>query len=318
MTATFPQRTRRPFVAFRGWPLAVLWLAAIGLPNSAHANEIAILKSADIAPYNQAIDSFKAVLTTGNTFVEHDLQGDVARGRKLAPKIRASDASLVLAVGVKAALVAKLELPDIPVIFCMVLDPAKHDRVEQRLRERFSEVPIERQLATMRSVLPGRRKIGLLYDPEKSARLVQEARRQAKELNLELVERQVASERDVPASLRALLPAIEALWLLPDSTVLNEESIKFLLSTALDSNLPVIGFSSDLVRRGALAGLSVRYDDVGRQAGQLARRILSGQPVPFSTVVPPDQVQLSLNLKTARFLRISIPPEVVDRANEVY
>jgi putative ABC transport system substrate-binding protein len=317
VTATFPQRTRRPSVAFRGWPLAVLWLAAIGLPNSAHANEIAILKSADIAPYNQAIEGFKANLP-GNVFTEYDLQGDVARGRKLARKIRASDANLVLAVGVKAALVAKLELLDIPVIFCMVLDPAKHDLSAPNMTGILLEVPIERQLATMRSALPGRKKIGLLYDPEKTAALVQEARRLAKELNIELVERQVSSEKDVPAALRALLPTIEALWLVPDSTVLNEDSIKFLLNTALDSNVPVIGFSSDLVRSGALVGLSVRYDDAGRQAGLLAKRILSGQPVPFSTVVPPEQVRLSLNLKTASFLGISVPPDLVGRADEVY
>jgi len=298
--------------------LIVVGLGILCSPAPAQANDIAILKSADIAPYNQAIEGFKAVVSTGNTFVEYDLPGDIARGRKLARKIRATDASLVLAVGVKAALVAKLELLDTPVIFCMVLDPAKHDLTAPNMTGILLEVPIERQLATMRSVLPGRKKIGVLYNPDKTAALVQEARRLAKELNLELVERQVPSEKDVPATLRALLPTIEALWLLPDSTVLNEDSIKFLLSTALDSNVPVIGFSSDLVRSGALAGFSVKYDDAGRQAGLLAKRILSGQPVPFSTVVPPEQVRLSLNLKTAKFLGITIPPDVVNRADEVY
>ena len=58
---------------------------------------------------------------------EYDLQGDVARGQKLARKVRASDAAVVVAVGLKAALVAKLEIVDVPVIFCMVLDPARYD-----------------------------------------------------------------------------------------------------------------------------------------------------------------------------------------------
>lgn len=107
--------------------LIVFWLVLPGPADPAHAHEIAILKSADIAPYNQAIASFKASTPGLTTFVEYDLQGDVARGRKLAQKIRASDAALVLAVGLKAALVAKLEILDAPVIFCMVLDPAKHN-----------------------------------------------------------------------------------------------------------------------------------------------------------------------------------------------
>ena len=96
-------------------------------PAPAGAAEVAILKSADLAAYNQAISGFKAAMPSSTTFVEYDMQGDMARGRKLAQKISASEATLLLAVGVKAALAAKQEVADIPVIFCMVLDPAKHD-----------------------------------------------------------------------------------------------------------------------------------------------------------------------------------------------
>ncbi len=298
--------------------LTLLGLFELGLPASVYGHEIAILKSSDIAAYNQAVAAFKADLPAGTTITEYDLQGDVARGRKLARKIRATDASLVLAVGVKAALVAKLELLDVPVIFCMVLNPAKHDLTAPNMTGILLEVPIDRQLATIRSVLQDRKRIGVLYDPEKTATLVQEARRLAKGLDFELVERQVSSEKDVPATLRALMPSIEALWLLPDSTVLNEDSLKFLLSTALDANVPVIGFSSDLVRSGALVGLYVKYDDVGRQAGQLAKKALSGQAIPLSAVVPSERLRFALNLKTARFLGISIPPDVVNRADAVY
>ena len=41
--------------------------------------------------------------------MEYDLQGDMAKGRNLARRIRASDANVVLAVGLKAALAAKLK-----------------------------------------------------------------------------------------------------------------------------------------------------------------------------------------------------------------
>ncbi len=300
------------------WALVLLCLPAPGLGDPAYALEVAILKSADLAAYNQAVAGFKASMPPSTTFLEFDIQGDVTRGRKLAQKIRVSDAALVLAVGLKAALVAKLEVVDIPVIYCMVLDPAKNSLNAPNMTGIMLEVPIDRQLSTMRSVLPRVKRIGVLYDPEKTAGLVDEARRQAKALGLEITARQVRSEKDVPTTLRSVVREIEALWLIPDSTVLSEESLSFMLTTALDSNVPVVGFSSELVRIGALVGLSVSYDDVGRQAGVLTKKILSGQPIPSPGAVSPDRLRLALNLKTAKFLKIQIPPEVVNRADELY
>lgn len=298
--------------------VALVCLPAILVPNAAGAAEVAILKTADLAAYNHAVASFKAVMPSATTFVEYDMKGDPARGQNLAQKIRTSDASLLLAVGVKAAQVARSEIIDIPVIFCMVLDPGKHDLKAPNMTGIRLEVPVERQFNAMRSVLPSLKRIGVLYDPEKTGHLVDEARLLAKSLGLELVAKQVNTEKEVPPALRALLSQVEALWLVPDSTVLTEDSLKFVLDTALDFNVPVIGFSSELVRSGALIGLSVNYEDVGRQAGLLAKKILSDQSRPFSTTFPPERVRLSLNLKTAKFLGITISPDVVNAADELY
>src|SRR6266513_21720 len=255
-------------------------------PSPAGAAEVVILKSANLAAYNQAVAGFNATLP--------------------------------LAVGVKAALVAKLEIVDIPVIFCMVLDPAKHDLRAPNMTGIRLDVPVERQFRTMRSVLPPVKKIGVLYDPEKTGDLVAEGRLMARAVGFEMIARAVHAGKDVPAALRALLPQVEALWLVPDSTVLTEDSLPFVMGTALDTNVPVIGFSSELVRSGALVGLSVSYEDIGRQASVLARKIFSEPARSFTAMLPPERLRLSLNLKTARFLGIVIPPEVVSNADELY
>jgi putative ABC transport system substrate-binding protein len=297
---------------------ALLCLLAASAPNAAGAAEVAILKSTDLAAYNQAVAGFKAAMPSTTTFIEYDMQGDVARGRKLAQRIRASDATLVLAVGLKAALAARLEIVDIPVIFCMVLDPAKYDLKAPNVTGISLEIPISRQFGALRSVLPSVKRIGILYDPDKTGELVEEGRLQARALGLDVVVRQVRSEKDVPAALGALIPNIDALWLVPDGTVVTEDSLQFLMSTALKANVPVLGFSSKLVRNGALVGLSVHYEDMGRQAGMLARKILLERYQPNSTTFPPDRFRLAVNLNTAKFLGIVIPPAVVSSADELY
>jgi len=297
--------------------LAVLCLLGIGLPAEVSATEIVILKSADITAYNQAIDTFKAALAGSATITEYDMQGDMARGRKLARKVRASNADVVLAVGIKAALAAKLEIVDIPIIYCMVLDPEKNGLNAPNMVGIMLEVPLDRQFKEMRSVLPGLKRLGVLYDPEKTGDLVEDARRVGKAFGVELIARQAHSEKEIPAALRGLIPQVDALWLIPDSTVLTEESISFLLTTTLDSNIPVIGFSSELVRSGALVGLSVNYEDVGRQAALLTRKILGGQ-IKAPANYPPEKLRLALNLKTGKFLGVQIPPDVLNRADQLY
>jgi putative ABC transport system substrate-binding protein len=268
------------------------------------------------------VDGFKAAFRNGARFHEYNMQGDVAQGRRQALEIRGSDVDLVLAVGLKAALVSKMEIVDTPVIFCMVLDPAKHNLKAPNLTGILLEVPIQRQLAMLRSVLPNAKRIGVLFDPEKSAQLVEEARRQAKGLGLELVARSVSSEKEVPPTLRMLLLQIDALWLLPDSTVLTVDSLQFLMNSSLEAAVPVFGFSPDLVKSGALVGLSVHYPDLGRQAASLARTLLANRPnnqqAPSLGFAPPDRLRLSLNLKTAKFLGINVPPDIVGKADELY
>ncbi|WP_447977921.1 ABC transporter substrate-binding protein [Candidatus Nitrospira bockiana] len=304
--------------ALFGWLLAVVFLALFP-PASATAAEIAILKSSDIAAYNLAVSSLKAELGDA-VFTEYDLQGDVARGRKLARKVRASDAALVVAVGLKAALAAKLEIVDVPVIYCMVLDPEKYDLRAPNLTGISLQVPVERQFTAMHQLLPKLKRVGVLYDPDKTGTVVEEARKTAGRLGFELVERQIRSEKDLPSALRGLLAKVDVLWLVPDSTVLTEESLRFVLNTTLDRNVPVVGFSSEFVRNGALAGLSISPEDIGRQAAVMAKKFLSASHNAFAAAntVPPDRIRLAVNLKTAKYLGLTVPQELVARADEVY
>jgi putative ABC transport system substrate-binding protein len=298
--------------------LVIAWLVVPHAAAVSGATEIAILKSSDLSAYNQAVDGFRSVARNDDlTLREYDLAGDFERGRKLARRIRASDAALVVAVGVKAALAAKLEVLDVPVVYCLVLDPEKYDLSAPNVSGISLEVPPAQQFSTMQAILPKLKRVGVLYDPSKTARLLQEATLVAKQHGIELLAQPISSEREIPPMLRSLLPLVDALWLVPDTTVLSEESLPFILQESLDANRSVFGFSSEFVKRGALLGLSVNYRDIGKQAARLSKRILDHQVVPPVKTVP-DHFNLALNLKTARFLGLDIPPDIERRADERY
>ena len=295
-----------------------------GLPafhvHQAHAAgvDIAILKSSDLRAYNEAIAGFKATAPGTAIYTEYDLAGDLERGKQLAKKIRLTDCSLVIAVGLKAALVAKQELAETPVLYMMILDPAKYHLTTGNMTGVQLEVPLEQQLKLMRRFLPTAHRIGLLYDPDKSTAKLKEAESLATSYDFQLQGFPVADEKEVPQQLRLLLSQSEVLWLIPDSTALTEESIRYILESALAKQLPVIGFSPELTRLGALLSVSITYSEVGRETGLLAKRILdANKPLPLKPM-PVQRVRLTVNLKTARYLGIMIPKDIESLIDETF
>jgi putative tryptophan/tyrosine transport system substrate-binding protein len=281
------------------------------------ATEIAILKSSSISAYDQAITGFKSTAPAGIIFSEYDVQGDLDQGRKLAKKIRASEASLVVAVGLKAALAAKLEIVDVPIVYMMILDPSKHNLTAPNMTGTLLEIPADRQFKILRTFLPDLRRMAVLSNSGNHAKL-KDTITQAAAQSFQLQAFSVESEKEVPQQLRSLLGATDALLLVPDSTVLTNESIGFILETALARRVPVIGFSPEFTRLGALLSLSVSYGEVGRETGLLAKRILEGDRKLPAKPLPIERLKITVNLKTARFLGIEFPKDVNHLIDETY
>ena len=110
----------------------------------------------------------------------------------------------------------------------------------------------------------------------------------------------------------------EALWLIPDSTVLTDESIRFILESALARQIPIVGFSSEFTRLGALLSMSIDYGEIGRETGLLAKRILNGeQRLPLKSISV-QRIRITVNQKTARYLGVTIPKELDGMIDETY
>jgi len=276
-----------------------------------------VLKSYDIAPINQALAGFAAACPEPIT--TYDLGGSTSDTRGIIGRIMAAPPKLILAIGPQAAQVAKAEVQGIPVVFLLVRNPRKYGLEGDNIAGISLDVPIEAQLTMYKSLLPTLQVLGAIYDPEKTGALVKEAGEVAGKFGLRFLATPVASQTEVPAALRSLLGKVDALWLLPDDTVVTPESLTFFLLTAFKQNLPVLTISDAFVEAGALASLSADYTDGGRQACQLSREIESGRLHPAQArIVPPTKVNITINLQTASQLGLVLPPGVVQSASKVY
>ena len=290
------------------------------LPNNIYAENIAILKSAEIGAYADTIHAFKQSLPPSHHVVsEYDLRGDLTKGRHLARSIHTSNANIVLAVGLKAALVAKREILDIPVIICLVLDPKKYDLPTKSMVGLSLQIPFEQKLKTTSNLNPATiQKRGAIRST-KNSRLPTPTRTTCQSV--------WADPRFPESPFRARgaqcfeIPHKESRCsvFLPDSMVMTEHSLDFLISSTLEANIPLIGFSTGLVRNGAVISVYVDYTNIGQQAATLISTVLTTKTSQFfGTMVPPGVISQAINVKSAQYLGISLMPNILRSFDEHY
>jgi putative tryptophan/tyrosine transport system substrate-binding protein len=86
-------------------------------------------------------------------------------------------------------------------------------------------------------------------------------------------------------------------------------------ATAL--GLPAIYQWPEMAEAGGFAAYGPRFSDVYRQAARQLVRIFNGAKPGDLPVEEPDTLQLTINLKTAKELGITVPPPLLARADEV-
>ena len=82
-------------------------------------------------------------------------------------------------------------------------------------------------------------------------------------------------------------------------------------------NIATISLFPDIARGGGLLGYGPELQDLYRQIGAMARKILQGAKVAELPVERPTHFHLVANLKTARLIGITLPPSILLRADEV-
>ncbi len=296
-----------------------LLVATVHGPPSVEGAKIAALKSADVDVYNEVLEGFKSRFP-GSAVSEYDMEGDLQKGKKFLTRLKSgSKPDLILAIGIWALQVVVEEIRDIPVVFAMVLNPTTVIGQEARnITGASMNVPIEQQIALLKKISPHVRRIGVIYDPSKTGFLVKQAERIARDQGVRLVTKAIASSKDSFAALDAMQGEIDALWILPDLTVLAPESVQYMLLFSFRNRIPLLGLSENQARMGALLGLSFESGrDIGSQAAELANEILSGKSAGELPITTARRVRLTVNLKTAGKIGLQIPNEILDRADVV-
>ncbi len=170
-----------------------------------------------------------------------------------------------------------------------------------------------KRLAVLKELIPKLTRVAVMWDPANRSQLTatEEA---ARSLSVKLLVLEVRNRDDVPRAFQAAKNSrAEALNVLASPLLSSlQESI---MDQAASNRLPAIYQWKEHVESGGLVSYGPSLAAMWRQAGLIASKVLKGANPATLPVEQPTRFELVINMKTARALRLKIPPSLRVRAD---
>jgi len=296
--------------------LSAGWLLLVA--NPLYAAGIAVVSHANITPYKLAIDGFRSQVDL--PLHEYHLNRDNEHQDEIEHAISQQHPELIFALGKSALSVAREINSSAPIIFAFVLHPEHVSRPGNRIRHRESGIAMtidaEQQFKMLLRIVPSAHRIGVIYDPNKSAALIRQAKHAASRLGIHLVAVAATNQKAAARAIADIITGVDAMWMVPDNTVLTSTTFRQMVRLSLKDAVVLIGLAPKYVRAGSLFSLSFDSRSVGKQAGKMARGMLNGRK--FTALLAPDTVNLLVNRQTAKRLGLKLPEGLLQQTIHSY
>jgi putative ABC transport system substrate-binding protein len=233
---------------------------------------------------------------------------------------------VVLAVATFEALTLRKATSTIPIV-CPALGDAVHlGLIASEARPGGNVTGIEpyvaglpgKQIELAREIVPSASTIGLLTnsDDPKGAPQVPELEAAGQAVGLKIVAADANRPEDIELALRELANRRADLVIVVQTSLLLLNSPQ-IAASALAMRLPAIYGYREHVMAGGLVSYGVDLRWCYHRAAYFVDRILHGTPPGYLPIEFPTQFPLSINIKTAKALGLTIPPTLLARADEI-
>jgi putative ABC transport system substrate-binding protein len=316
--------------------LIVLLGAAAGWPRLVRAQHqampvIGYLHFGSPGPFGYQLDPFRQGLAQ-NGYVEGQnvaIEYRWAEGRNdrlpaLVADLVARKVDVIYAGGPPAAVAAKNATATIPIVFSVGVDPVAAGLVASLARPGGNLTGVSiiagdltpKRLELLSELVPQAKLFGLLVNPDEANPGTGELEEAARAKGLRLAIVKASSESEIDAAFATLADRHADALVIGDAVFFTFRREQ-LVALASRYRLPTIERWREFAAAGGLISYGPSLVDVARQVGIYAGGILKGKKPADLPVIQPTKFDLAINLKTAKSLGLTVPPILLERADEV-
>jgi putative ABC transport system substrate-binding protein len=243
---------------------------------------------------------------------------------ELAADLLRLDVDVIVASGTPAALAARNLTRTVPIVVVGVNDPVGTGLVRELSRPGGNITGLTNQtpdlamkrVQLLKELIPKLARLAVLGNPTHPAYASQvktlETGVRALGGQLEVIAVRGPNEFEAAFKIGRHSQALLQL----DDVLLTTHRARLLELTA-QNRLPAIYGSREFVDAGGLMAYGVNYPDMYRRAASYVDKILKGAKPADMPVEQPTKFELAINLKTAKALGLTIPPSLLQRADQV-
>lgn len=281
---------------------------------------------------DKATEGFKAALTDAGyvegenlTFDLQNAQGDQSNCETIANKLVNEGVDLIFANATPAAQAVAAKTTDIPIVITSVTDPASSGLVDSNdnpgtnVTGTSDLTPVEQQIDLLTQLLPDAKTIAIMYTGSEDNSIFQAdlARTAAKNAGLTTVDYTVSDSNSIQSVAESMIGKVDAVYIPTDN--LLAEGMANVAAVCNANNLPVIVGEVGMCESGGLATYGIDYYNLGYKAGQMAVEILNGADPSTMAIqyLPADECELTVNQTVADELGITIPEDILSKANVI-
>ena len=250
---------------------------------------------------------------------------DEDAAHSMAKQFVRNGADLIIAFENQTVRAAKAATSEVPVVFLHVTDPVADGFVKSLAHPGgnmtgfvgLGEFPAK-QMELFKELVPRLHRVLVLTDPGDPAtgRVSAEVRKVGATAKLQLIEREVTTQADIER-LFGSIKRSDADGVFIVSPDLQLKFTVLILRLATEKHLPLAVRNESWVEKGGLFSYGHDMRSVGRAAAPYVDKILNGTKPADLPVQQPVKFDLVINLKAAKQIGLTIPPNVLARADKV-
>ena len=252
---------------------------------------------------------------------------DAALAEQQAAELVALKPDVLLAGGNPAVEKVRKQTVAVPVVFALVSDPLGMGYVESLAHPggnmtgfmSYDPSLYTKQLQMLTEIIPPVKTVGILYNPQTApyaGRMLRAMQDVAQLMGVTLRDAPCYDDAGIEAVMAALARE-DSGGLLLIAEIFNQMHGEVITTLALKYKIPTNVFSRQLAESGGLISYAIDFPDLFRRSAAYVDRILKGEKPADLPVQAPIKFKLTINLRTAKVLSLTVPLRLLATADEV-